>query len=274
MITCSISSPALADTTTKPHRIISLAPHITEMLYTAGAGNLIVGVVSYSDYPADALNKPIIGSYNAINLEKIIELNPTLILGWKSGNQPKDLERLMSLGFKVETFEVTQLDDIPQRIAQLGELTDNPLHAQQQAKQLAQTLATTRQRFATKQSVSAFYEIWHKPIITMNDEQFISQAMAVCGANNVYADLPKLTGEVSLESVFERNPQLILLGGQQHFQQDWLQFWQQYPSLQAVKNQQIYLLNNNLYQRPTARLINALAPLCEKVDRARTYYQP
>jgi len=254
-------------------RIISLAPHITEMLYSAGAGDQIVGVVNYSDYPEEALEKPIIGGYNAINLEKIIELNPDLILGWQSGNQAKDLQRLKELGFKVSVFEIKQLDDIPYRIEQLGQMTGNPMTAKHNAQQLRNTLQKVRAEHQNKTKISSFYEIWHKPLITMNGQQFISQALAVCGADNVYSDLNQLTAEISVESLFERNPQLFLLGGQEAFQKDWLKFWQEYPNLQAIQNNQIYLLNNSHYQRPTARLINALENLCQKVDQARQHYQ-
>jgi len=260
-------------TTQSYQRIISLAPHITEMLYSAGGGDKIVGVVSYSDYPKEALTKPIIGGYNAINLEKIIQLNPDLILGWRSGNRPQDIKRLKELGFHVQLFEVTTLDDIPNRIEQLGKLAGNPSQAQQTAQKLRATLNHVRQTYQHRTPITSFYQIWHQPIITMNGEQFISQAIAACGATNSYHDLPKLTASIGLESLFKRNPQLFLLGGQASFQQDWLAFWQQYPNLQAVKHGQIYLLNNNHYQRPTARLINALESLCKKVDQAREYYQ-
>ena len=267
------ANTALSQTESQPYqRIISLAPHITEMLYSAGAGDQIVGVVSYSDYPKDALSKPIIGGYNAINLEKIIQLNPDLILGWTSGNRPQDIKRLKELGFNVQLFEVTQLEDIPNRIEALGQLTGNPTQAQQTAQTLRSTLTHIRQTYQNRPPVTSFYQIWHQPIITMNGDQFISQAIAACGAKNIYEDLPKLTATIGLESLFKRNPQVFLLGGQASFQQDWLTFWQQYPNLTAVKNQQIYLLNNSHYQRPTARLIHALEPLCKIIDQARQHY--
>ncbi len=262
--------------TTQPNtyqRIISLAPHITEMLYSAHAGDKIVGVVSYSDYPKEALSKPLIGSHNAINLEKIIQLNPDLILGWTSGNRPKDIKRLKELGFQVQLFDVSKLDDIPNQIENLGQLVGDPIKAKQTAQALRKTLKNVRQTYQKRPPITSFYQIWHKPIITMNGDQFISQAITTCGAQNAFSDLPKLTATIGLESLFKRNPQIFLLGGQASFQQNWYTFWQQYPKLQAVKNQQIYLLNNNYYQRPTARLINALDDLCQKIDQARQHYQ-
>ncbi len=254
-------------------RIISLAPHITEMLFSAGAGHKVVGVVDYSDFPKAALDLPVIGSYNAINLERIIELNPDLILGWHSGNRLQDIERLKELGFKVVQSDVTIIDDIPNEIELFGQLSGTQAHALKEANSLRQSLSKIRQQYQNAQPISSFYEIWNQPIITMNGTQFISQALNTCGATNAFSDLKPLTAEVSLESIFERNPQVFFLGGQQAFQKDWLTFWQKYPSLQAVKHQQIYLLDNNLYQRPTARLINALDDLCEKVETARQHYQ-
>ena len=254
-------------------RIISLAPHITEMLYSAGAGAKIVGVVSYSDYPKNALTKQIIGSYNAINLEKVIELNPDLILGWESGNRLQDMKRLKELGFKLSVFEVKTLDDIPDRIEQLGIALGSASQAKKKARELRNTLKNLRQTYQNRTPISSFYQIWHQPLITMNGDQFISQAMDVCGAKNVFSDLPKLTAKIGLESLLQRDPQLFLLGGEASFQQDWLKTWQGYPSMKAVQNNQIYLLNNNHYQRPTARLINHLEDLCLKVDQARIFYQ-
>ncbi|MDA3833051.1 MAG: cobalamin-binding protein [Spirochaetales bacterium] len=255
-------------------RIISLAPHITEMLYSAGAGHKIVGVVSsYSDFPKAALSLPVIGSYNAINLEEIIQLNPDLILAWQSGNRLQDIQRLEDLGFKVLQSDVTRLDDIPDEIERLGQLAGTQRHALAIANTLRQKLSEIRQLYQHVEPISSFYQIWNHPIITMNGRQFISQALNACGATNVYSDLKPLTAEVSLESVLERNPQVFLLGGQQAFQNGWLKSWQKYASLQAVKNKQLYLLNNNLFQRPTARLINALPELCQDIETARQHYQ-
>lgn len=269
----SESNPVNTASMVTTHRIISLAPHITEMLYSAGAGHKIVGVVNYSDFPKAALNLPIIGSYNAINLEEIIELNPDLILGWQSGNRLQDIQRLKELGFKVLQSEITTLDDIPNEIEHLGQLAGTQLHAMTIANTLRQKLSEIRQHYQHVEPVSSFYQIWNQPIITMNGTQFISQALNVCGATNAYSDLKPLTAEVSLESVLERNPQVFLLGGQQAFQKGWLTSWQKYPSLQAVKHQQIYRLDNSLYQRPTARLINALPELCQNIETARQHYQ-
>ncbi|MBD3755716.1 MAG: cobalamin-binding protein [Gammaproteobacteria bacterium] len=254
-------------------RIISLAPHLTEMLYSAGAGDKLVGVVNYSDYPEAALQLPQVGSYNAINLEAIIALKPDLILTWRSGNRVQDSERLQALGLPVYESEVESLEDIPALIAKLGELAGTEIIAHAKAAALRKELQTLRERYQQKTPVSVFYQIWNKPFITMNGRQFISQGLALCGARNIFADLPALTGQVNLEAIISRNPQVILLGGQRAFQQAWLSDWQAMPQVTAIHNKQIHLLNNNLYQRPTERFIHALTPLCELLDNARQAYR-
>ncbi|MDG6777828.1 cobalamin-binding protein [Thiomicrorhabdus sp. zzn3] len=253
-------------------RIITLAPHLTEIVYSAGAGDKLVGVVNYSDYPETAQKLPIVGDHHALNLEAIIALKPDLILGWKSGNRLQDSERLAALGLNLFESEVTTLNDIPDLIERIGQLSGTQSIAKAEAQSLRQLLTSLQQRYGSKTPVSVFYQIWNQPLITMGKEQFISQGIALCGGRNLFSDLPSLTAEVAMETVLARNPHVILLGGQKSFQQAWLQSWRRYPTLKAVKRQQIYLLNNNLYQRPTARFVRALEPLCDLLDQARKAY--
>lgn len=272
-----IFANAFANNTELPmqnaQRIISLAPHLTEMVYSAGAGDKLVGVVNYSDYPKEALNQPIIGSYNAINIEKIIELQPDLILTWRSGNRLQDFERLQSLqaklGFKVWESEVQTLTDIPKIIQQIGAMSGTEQIADKRAKDLQQQLTQLQAKYAHHRPVKTFYQIWNKPLITMGKSQFISQGILLCAGVNIFEDLGSLTGPVAMETVIIRDPEVLLMGGRESFQQEWLKTWQAYPNISAVKNQQIYLLNNSLYQRPTARFIEALEPLCQKIENAR-----
>ncbi|MBO1924096.1 cobalamin-binding protein [Thiomicrorhabdus sp. 6S3-12] len=254
-------------------RIISLAPHLTEMVYSAGAGEQLIGVVNYSDYPPEAKKLPIIGSYNAINLERIVEMRPDLILTWRSGNRLQDLQRLKELqeklGFRIYESEIETLEDIPDLIARIGKLAGTQTTANLKARQLRAQLGELRHKYASSEAVSVFYQIWNKPLITMGKNQFISLGINLCGGRNIFDDLGNLTGQVSLETVILRNPQVILLGGQKAFQSDWYQAWQNYPNVQAVKNGRVHKLNNDLYQRPTERFIDALAPLCALLEQAR-----
>jgi len=254
-------------------RIISLAPHITELVYSAGAGEKLVGVVEYSDFPIAAQKLPVVGNSATINIESIIKLAPDLVIAWKSGNRIQDIKRLQSLGFEVWQTEIHQLEDIPNFIKTIGEKAGTVKTARVKSSELLNILKDTTQQYANQTAINAFYEIWHQPLMTMNSKQFISLALDTCQANNIFADLPLLASEVNLESVIQQDPQVILLGGESAFQESWYQDWLRYTELKAIKNQQIYKLDNDKYQRPTARLIEALPELCKTIDKARKHYE-
>ncbi|BCN93193.1 cobalamin-binding protein [Thiomicrorhabdus immobilis] len=260
---------SLSQAQNAPQRVISLAPHITEMLFSAGAGDKVVGVVSYSDYPAAALKIENVGSYHALNIEKIIQLNPDLIIAWRSGNRIKDIEKLEQLGFKVIYSEPYKLADIPKEIRFFGEQLQSQTIADSVAKRLEIQLERLALTYQSKPKVSAFYQIWNAPIMTINGSQFISQALNICGATNVFEDLPILAAEVNIESVIAKDPDTILLGGLKAVQQAWLKDWQKWSNLKAVKNKHIYLLNADTFQRSTERLIESIEGLCQTIDKVR-----
>lgn len=263
------TTQAKAEDNKVPERIISLAPHVTEMLFSAGAGDKVVGVVAYSDFPETALSIESVGSYNAINIEKIIQLNPDLIIAWRSGNRTRDIEKLEQLGFNIAYSEPYQLTDIVQEIRLFGQQLNTQTQADAVAERLENTLSKLQQSYQHKTKVTAFYQIWNSPLMTINGNQFISQALTLCGAENVFAGLPVLAGEVSVESVIEKNPDTILLGGEQAVQQGWLTDWQRWHTLSAVKNSQIHLLNADTFQRPTERFIDGIEGLCQLIDQTR-----
>ena len=185
----------------------------------------------------------------------------------------QDIDRLQSLGFKVWQIEIQHLEDIPNFIKTIGEKAGTIKTALVESSELLNILNNTKQQYANKTAINAFYEIWHQPLMTMNGKQFISLALEICQANNIFSDLPLLASEVNLESVIQQDPQVILLGGESAFQESWYQDWLRYTELKAIKNQQIYKLDNDKYQRPTARLIEALPELCKTIDKARNHYQ-
>mgnify|MGYP005844608093 CR=1 FL=1 len=252
-----------------PQRIISLAPHITEMVFSAGAGDRLVGVVAYSDYPKAALDIAIIGGYQAVNIEKIIQLNPDLILAWKTGNRSADIEKLEKLGFTIGYSNPRKLTDISKEIRHYGQLFETQSQANRVASQLEQILQSLKRKQSQLKPVKAYYQIWNHPLMTINGEQFISQAINLCGAQNIFANLPMLVPEVSIESVMKADPEVILLGGLKKMQQGWLKDWQKWGMISAVKNAHIYPLQADTFQRPTARLINGIDDLCEIIDQAR-----
>ena len=262
-------TPLQANTSDAAQRIVSLAPSLTELAYSAGAGDKLVGVVNFSDYPPAALSIANVGSYNAINLERIIELKPDLILAWQSGNAPNSLARLRKMGFSILVRDTQRLEDIPQLIEEIGEFTATQTAAQAEAARLRHILQQLQQNYANRSKVRVFYQVWNQPLITIGGPQFISQALALCGAENIFSDLETLAPHVSIEAVIQRDPDLILLGGLSPVQQQWLNEWRAIPHLKAINQDLIYPFNADHFQRPTARLIDALDTLCNQIDQAR-----
>lgn len=250
-------------------RIVSLSPHITELIYSAGAGEKLVGVSDYSNYPNQAKLLPSVGSSHTLNIEAIIALQPDLIISWQSATRPQDIQKLKSMGFTLWQTEVEKLEDIPNLILRIGKKAGTLDIAKKTAKQLIDILDSETKKYQAKKTIRAFYQVWQQPLMTINGKQFISSAMNVCGSQNAFYDLPMLASEINIESLIQRNPEVFLIGGEKAFQQSWKNQWLKYPTLHAVKNQQIYLLNNDLYQRPTARLIKNIPDLCEILNQAR-----
>lgn len=261
-----------ATTSASATRIISLAPSLTELVYSAGAGDKLVGAVNFSDHPHDALNLSKVGNYDALNIERIIELKPDLILAWASGNKPQDIARLQNMGFRVVVRDTQRLDDIPNIIEEIGQLTDRQRLAKKEADRLRKQLEELRSFYMSAVPVTVFYQVWHQPLITVNGEQFIGQAITLCGGINIFANQTALAPHVNLEAVIHADPTLILLGGTSEMQQAWRKNWLSMPFLTANKNQQIISLNADQYHRPTARLIDGLPHLCEIINQSRQIF--
>lgn len=255
--TCSFSEP-------QP-RIISLAPHLTEMIFSAGAGDLLVGVVSYSDYPEQAKSIANVGQYNSINIEAILKQKPTLIIAWQSGDTTKEINKLEQLGIEIWRTEVNKLSDIPKQIKQIGQRTNRSEIANREANKLTVILDKLSAQPTRQNPKTVFYQVWKKPLYTVGKNQFISQAIKLCGAKNIFEHINQPAPEVSIESVIKHNPDMILLGGRQELQTQWRQDWQKYSSISAVKNKRIINVENSVYQRPTARFIKAIPALCQNI---------
>ncbi len=250
-------------------RIISLSPHITEMLFSAGAGKYIVGAVNYSDYPPAAKKITRVGSYNQINIESIITLKPDLIVAWESGNPHHIIEKLKKLGFAVFVNEPRHLMDIPSVVKRLSVLTDTHAHADKAIKTYLAKLDALKTKYSYKKPVTLFYQYWNTPLMTVNGQHILSDVMRLCGAKNIFSNLKVLAPAVSVEAVVASNVDVIIVGGLQEQHKQWLNNWRKWRDLPAVKNHHLYNVNPDLLQRHTMRLIDGAKELCEKVDLAR-----
>lgn len=265
---------AFSQQASSAQRIITLSPHLAEMVFSAGAGDKLVAVTAHSDFPEEAQKLPLVGDFNAINIEQLIALKPDLVLSWKSANRLQDYQKIQSLsaklGFKLLETEIYQLSDIPKTIELIGQMAGTAEVAHQKSVELKALMSQLARSYQTKPTVSAFYQIWNRPLLTVGKNQFISQGLNLCGANNIFEDIERLSAQVSIQEVIRRNPDMILLGGNPAFQKDWLNSWEKITVLNAVQQKTIFSLESDLYQRPTERFIRALKPLCQLIDKARS----
>ena len=250
-------------------RIISLAPHITESLFAAGAGDKIIGAVSYSDYPEAAKKIPRVGGYPSADLEKIISLKPDLVIAWPSGNNLKQVDKLTTFGIKVFMSEPRYPKDIAKTIQRFGVLAGTNKIANKTANEFLKHYESLKEKFSHKEKVKVFYQIWNKPIMTISGNHLISEIITLCGGENVFADLKILTPRISLESVLASKAEAIISGGMGKARPEWLEEWKAWPELPAVKNAHLFYIDPALMQRVGPRILNGADKLCELLERAR-----
>lgn len=253
-------------------RIISLAPHITETLYAAGAGDKIVATVRFSDYPMQANSIPIIGSYKEVSYESILSLNPDLIVAWASGNGDEIVARLKNLGLTVFLDEPRDIEDIASSLSRFGQLAGSEKVANREAQNFMEKLAVLRREYSNEEILSVFYQVWHEPLTTLNGEHLISDIIRLCGGRNVFADLIPLAPVVNVESVLNADPQIIIVSGMDEERPDWLDTWQSWPGLAAAENQQLHFIPPDLLQRNSPRVIEGAEQVCRILDEARGSY--
>ena len=250
-------------------RIVSLAPNIPEVLFHIGAGEQIVGADEYSNYPEAAKQITRVNNHAAANYELILSLQPALVIAWQSGNGDKIIKPLRKLGIPVFVVETRKMEAIPHLFRRFGQLTGQGETAELRAEEFSQRLKTLRAAQTGKPMIRTFYQIWDEPLITLNGKHMISDVIALCGGQNIFADAAPLVPYVNIESVVAADPQMIVAGGSQEAQPSWYSSWQQWQGISAVVNQQIYLIPSDLMQRHSERLLQGAEMMCDYMDRAR-----
>ena len=250
-------------------RIVSLTPHLTELLFAVGAGEQLVGTVDYSDYPAAALKIPRVGAYNSISFEAIVNLSPDLVLAWRSGNGSEMIARLRALGLPVYVDEPDSLAAIGVSLGNLGQLAGTEREAEQAVTKYQHKLLELRRLYSQQQPLSVFYQIWNEPLLTINGEHLISKVIELCGGRNVFASALPLVPKLSVESVIALNPQVIVASGEEQQRREWLKAWEAWPMLDAVKSKRLYFVPASLLQRHTPRLLEGAELLCQQLQVAR-----
>ena len=250
-------------------RIVSLAPHITEALFAAGAGERLVGAVEYSDYPDAAKAIRRVGGYSRVDLEAVVALKPDLVIGWQSGNAAAQLEKLKALGLPLYVTQPNRIDDIARSIENYGRLAGTEAAAGVAAQRFRARLGQLRGRTEGRPPVRVFYQVWKSPLTTVSGKQIISDAIRLCGGVNVFADLATLAPNVSVEAVLTADPEAIVASGMDEQRPEWLDDWRRWTRMSAVARDNLFFIPPDLIQRHTPRLLDGIERLCAHLETAR-----
>ena len=248
-------------------RIISMAPHVTELLFAAGGGGRIVGAVNYSDYPEAARRIPRIGSNRDIDIERVIAMRPDLIVAWMHNASERQIEMVRKLGVPVFLSDPQKLDDIPENVVRLGRLMGTEEQARPAADALRRRLAALRERHAGRPPVRSFYQVWDKPLYTLSGKHIITDALRLCGGENVFDKLAVVAPVVSIESVLQADPEAVFGTAEKNY--GGVTLWKPYGTLTATRLDNLFTVDGDLLNRAGPRMIEGTAVLCEKLELAR-----
>jgi iron complex transport system substrate-binding protein len=252
-----------------PCRIVSLAPGTTAMLFAAGAGHCLVGTIAHSDEPAEAGRVPIVGDAETLDFEQLIGLRPTVVVVAVDVVQRVRIDRIRTLGIPVYQVHVTRLAQMPESLRRLGQLAGTERVANQKADELDTELAALDARYRNRAKVRVLYQIWDRPIYTIGGRHVITDALELCGAENLFADLETAAPAVTREAAILRNPQLILASAPPGAADEWLAEWRKFPALAAVRDGLLVSHADARVDRMGPSVIAATGQLCEVIDTAR-----
>lgn len=250
-------------------RVIPLSPGATELVFSAGAGEQVVAGVSYSDYPPEARELPSVGSHTRLDMEKLLSLDPDLLIVWTTGNPREQTDRLEELGLTLYFTEATDFEQIASNIERLSVLTGTEEAGQAEAARFREGIEALREKHRDAPAVRVFYQVWDEPLMTINNEHFIHEVVSLCQGDNVFAGLSRRVPRIGQESVLEANPEAIIAGGMGEENRDWLEDWKDFSNLTAVRRDNLFFVPPSLIQRPTTRLLKGAQLLCQHMETAR-----
>jgi iron complex transport system substrate-binding protein len=252
-------APAVPPDHRSAGRIVTLAPHLAELVYAAGAGSQLVGVVAFSDYPPPVAALPRIGDAFRVDYEALLGLHPDVVLGWNSGNPPEVIERLRALGLRVEMFEPVTLDDIGAQIRAIGALAGTDPAAARAAAAYAGRLAGLAAP-VRQVPLRVFVQLSERPFYTVTDRHFIGQGLRLCGGRSVFGELPGITAVVSLEAIVAAAPEVIIVSAAATRAS--LDEWRRWQTVPAVRDSRLYGIDADLLSRPGPRILDGIEQLC------------
>ncbi len=259
-------------------RVVSLSPALTELVFAAGGGARLAGVVEHSDFPAPARDLPRVGDALALPVERILALRPDLILAWRTGNNPRQLERLEQLGIPIYYSEVRSLDQVATTLERLGVLLGTSTEAAAAAAAFRSRLAKLgpsggpgTPASSTPAPVRVFYQVWARPLMTINGRHVISDLIERCGGVNVFAAASVLVPQVGVEAVVAAAPEVVFAAGNGSSRHDdaSLDHWRRFPGIPAVARGFLFFVDDDAISRATPRMLEAGEAICAQLARVR-----
>ncbi|MBS1269077.1 MAG: Vitamin B12-binding protein [Gammaproteobacteria bacterium] len=260
-VTVTLEAPA--------KRVVSLAPSITELVFAVGAGDRLIAVSEFSDYPPPARKLPRVANAFSVNVEKLLVLEPDLVISWQSGVNPRVSKRLESIGIPVFVLEPREIGDVPRTLRRVGRLLGAGKAADDQARAFARSIDGIRDQYADRDTVRVFYQVARHPLMTLNGRHMVTALLELCGGSNVFHRLTPIAPVVNREQVLARDPEVILISSTIRRSADLIDFWFRYPSISAVRLTNVYLVESDLINRQTPRLVEGARQICNRLDRAR-----
>jgi iron complex transport system substrate-binding protein len=254
-------------------RIVALAPHLTELVYAAGAGRQLVAVGRFSDYPPDASTKPVISDAFAVDFEALTKLKPDLILVWGSGTSERVKSKLRSLGLPVYEIEIRNVAGLADTLRSIGRLAGTEGVAQARAQAITTDWAALKAGYAGRRPVRVFFQLWDAPLMTLNGQHLVSSAISACGGTNVFAELPTLTATVSWEVAVQRDPELVVTAGSTS-EPARPGRWADFAQVSATKHGEFGRIEGDLIDRSGPRFVDGARELCVAIDHARQGLPP
>jgi len=251
---------AVSSETLAALRVVSLAPSLSEIVVELDSADLLVGALDAGDRPSAIKDVPSVGRYGQLDLERLLSLKPDLLLLWPGSVGPAQRDQLKHLNIPTFVAEPHDFEQLTQQIEAIAAQLGRPERGVELATGLRHKLVELRQRYRRETPLRVFYQVWDKPLYTIGGGQIISDALEVCGARNVFADMTLPAPQVSIEAVLQRDPEVILAGDQPQ-----LEAWSAWPQLAAVRHRQLLLVTDKGLERPSGQMIEATARLCQQI---------
>ena len=249
-------------------RLITLSPHLAELVFAAGAGKNLVATVEYSEYPEAAASVPRIGDAFRIDVERVLALSPDLVIAWNSGNPHQAIAQIVSLGIPVWSVEIRDPGEIAATIKTIGHASGRTQTAGIAAANFQRRLNELSWQYTSRQALDYFYQVDEKPLYTINGEHLISKGLSLCGGHNIFHDLPGLAFQVTHESVIVADP-VAMFAPVNDFEPNPLAIWLDWPGMQAVSENALFTLPADKISQATPRLLDALEIACSALDNLR-----